>query len=422
MKDMNIINGIDRESSLRSVWLDDENSSVMIIDQTLLPGQMRLEALRTVEEVWDAIRRLKVRGAPAIGICAAYGAYLAVKTSTSSDTDGFLLELKDACDYLRTARPTAVNLFKALDRMEGAALNSFKARTFEFGEDDGSNSLRAGAPPLLSVHDSEWAPPQLPVHDCAGAPPQPLPPVCADNLQASPNIDDAIRSLKQEACNIDAENEQMCKMIGEYGLSLLKPGMGILTYCNAGRLATSGYGTALAPIFLGNERGYNFKVFACETRPLLQGARLTTYELMASDVDVTLICDNMASIVMKKGWINAVITGCDHVAVNGDVANKIGTSVLAILAKHYGVPFYICAPSSTIDLSLRDGAGISIEQRDQREITHMMYKTPMAPEGVRAYNPSFDVTDAALISAFITERGVIYPPFSDDFNRRLSKL
>jgi len=347
----------------RAVRLDDGSGSIIIIDQALLPGQVKMLALDTLEGAWRAIKDLNVRGAPAIGICAAYAAYIAVRGSKAVDVDRLIRELKNACDYLRTSRPTAVNLFKALDRMEKAA-----------------QSLGGSA---------------------AGA----------------VKVGDVIEALKREALSIDAEDEEMCRKIGDHGLSLLKPGMGILTHCNAGRLATSRYGTALAPVYLGNERGYGFKVYAGETRPLLQGARLTAYELMAAGVDVTLICDNMASTVMKKGWIDAVITGCDHVAANGDTANKIGTSGLAVLAKHYGIPFYICAPGSTVDLSIPDGSAIDIELRDSREVTHMWYGKPMAPEGENVFNPAFDVTDGSLITAFITEHGVVRPPFTETLAR-----
>ena len=203
----------------------------------------------------------------------------------------------------------------------------------------------------------------------------------------------------------------MCTAISEHGLSLLKDGDGILTHCNAGPLATSRYGTAIGPVLLGRERGMNFHVFADETRPLLQGARLTSYELSSAGVDVTLICDNMASIVMKNGWVNAVFVGCDRIAANGDTANKIGTSGVAILAKHYGIPFYTLGPSSTIDMNTPTGDDIRIELRDPEEIKKMWYKEPMAPEDVKCYNPAFDVTDHSLIAGIITEKGIVRPPF-----------
>ena len=203
----------------------------------------------------------------------------------------------------------------------------------------------------------------------------------------------------------------MCRAISEHGLSLLKEGDGILTHCNAGPLATSRYGTALGPIFLGTERGMHFRVFADETRPLLQGARLTSYELQKGGVDVTLICDNMASIVMKNGWTNACFVGCDRVAANGDTANKIGTSGVAILARHYGIPFYVLGPTSTIDLRCPDGDHIPIEERDGEEVRSLWYREPMAPAGVKCYDPAFDVTDHRLITGIITEKGICRPPF-----------
>ena len=221
--------------------------------------------------------------------------------------------------------------------------------------------------------------------------------------------------LKQEAEEIRDEDIRVCRKIGEYGLTLVKKGDGILTHCNAGQLATVRYGTATAPIYLGQERGYGFHVYADETRPLLQGARLTAYELLSSGVDVTLICDNMASTVMKNGWVNAVFVGCDRVAANGDTANKIGTSGVAILAAHYGIPFYVCAPTSTIDLSTPTGAHIRIEERKPEEVSEMWYRERMAPEGVKIFNPAFDVTDHSLISGIVTEYGVLRAPYEEAF-------
>jgi methylthioribose-1-phosphate isomerase len=220
-----------------------------------------------------------------------------------------------------------------------------------------------------------------------------------------------ISALKKEAENILAEDAEVCRKIGENALMLLTKDMGILTHCNAGQLATAKYGTALAPIHIGQERGYNFKVYADETRPLLQGARLTTFELMSAGVDVTLICDNMASTVMNNGWVNAVIVGCDRVAANGDMANKIGTAGVAILAKHYEIPFYVCAPFSTLDFQCASGKDIKIELRKDEEITEMWFKERMAPSGIKVYNPAFDVTDASLVTAFVTEYGIAMPPY-----------
>jgi methylthioribose-1-phosphate isomerase len=337
--------------------LDDEDSALVIIDQTLLPNEKRYVKLYSLKEIWDAIYHLKVRGAPAIGITAAYGVYLGVKQSKAADFDGFYLEFKQVKDYLASSRPTAVNLFWALNRMENRLL---KDRNKDIQE-------------IKSI-------------------------------------------LKDEAELIREEDEGVCKSIGEYALTLLQPGWGILTHCNAGTIATAKYGTALAPLYLGKERGYDFKVYADETRPLLQGARLTAWELKEADIDVTLICDNMASIVMKEGRIQAVLVGCDRVAANGDTANKIGTSGVAILAKEYKIPMYICGPTSTIDVSTRTGDDIIIEERGEDEITcHFGKRT--APKGVKVYNPAFDVTKARYITAIITEKGVIYPPFEEGIAR-----
>jgi methylthioribose-1-phosphate isomerase len=217
--------------------------------------------------------------------------------------------------------------------------------------------------------------------------------------------------MRAECAAIYDEDAEACRLIGEHGLALLKPGMGILTHCNAGRLATTKYGTATAPIYIGQERGYGFRVICDETRPLLQGARLTAFELMASGVDTTLICDNMAPSAMSESRVDAILVGCDRLAANGDAANKIGTSYVALAAKHFGLPFYVCAPASTIDLSCASGAGIHIEQRAAEEVTEMWYERRMAPADVKVYNPSFDVTPASHITAIVTERGVARPPY-----------
>jgi methylthioribose-1-phosphate isomerase len=220
--------------------------------------------------------------------------------------------------------------------------------------------------------------------------------------------------LRDEALKIRDEDVAACKKIGEYGLTLIKDGDGILTHCNAGRLATVKYGTALAPVHLGRERGYRFKVFTDETRPLLQGIRLSAFELSAAGIDTTVICDNMASQVMKNGWVQAVFTGCDRMAANGDACNKIGTSGVAILAKHYGIPFYVCLPFSTVDINTKKGEDIVIEERDPKEVTEMWYREPVAPAGVKVFNPAFDVTDHELITAVVTERGIIRPPYDEN--------
>lgn len=339
---------------IRSVELDDPNNTLIILDQTVLPNETKFLKLTKIEEIWDAIYTLKVRGAPAIGIAAAYGAYLGTKISKTKTNKELIKKFKEVKDYLEKARPTAVNLSWALNRME-AKLNTIQEKS----------------------------------------------------------VPEILTQLKEEAELIRQEDEEICKNIGKHLLTLLKPNSGILTHCNAGTIATAKYGTALSPIYLGAAAGYNFKVYAGETRPLLQGARLTAWELLTAGIDTTLICDNMASTVMKEGKINAVIVGCDRVARNGDTANKIGTSGLAILAKYYNIPFYVCAPSSSIDLDCKTGEDIQIELRDAYEVTTMWYNKPMAPKGVVVYNPSFDVTDNSLITAIITEKGVIYPNYND---------
>ena len=327
---------------------------MIILDQTRLPKEEIYEEMQTREDVWDAIYKLKVRGAPAIGVAAAIGIYLAALeiSENVSEEDTFFEKLSEAKIYLQEARPTAVNLRWALDRMYDFAL-----------------SKKGLGPEVIAAQ------------------------------------------MKGEALAIRDEDIEVCRKIGEHGLRLLKRGQGILTHCNAGHLACVRYGTATAPIYLGCERGYDFRVFADETRPLLQGARLTSFELARAGIDITLICDNMASSVMKKGWIDAVITGCDRVAANGDAANKIGTSGAAILAKYYGIPFYIAAPTSTIDFGTATGADIVIEERSGDEIKKMWYSEPMAVDEVKTFNPSFDVTEASLITGIITEYGVLYPPY-----------
>ena len=345
-----------------TVALDDDNSALVILDQTLLPGKAELISLHTGEEIWDAIYLLKVRGAPAIGVAAAFGIYLLAKGIDTQDFDVFYEEFCKQKDYLNSARPTAVNLSWALNRMEQ---------------------------------------------------------VCIANRELP--VSGIKQKLKEESIAMKEEDIRVCKAIGEYGLTLVKPGDGILTHCNAGQLATCKYGTATAPIYLGQEQGYNFHVFADETRPLLQGARLTSYELYSSGVDVTLICDNMSATVMRNGWVNAVFVGCDRVAANGDTANKIGTSVVATVAKRYNVPVYICAPTSTIDMNTPTGADITIEQRPAHEVTDMWYEKPMAPAGVKVFNPAFDVTDHDLIAGIVTEYGIAREPYTESLKEIFAK-
>lgn len=339
------------------------DGKMLILDQTRLPGEEIYIEMQTKEDVFEAIYKLRVRGAPAIGVAAAYGLFVAVRDiPETADMAMFRERLHGAKEYLAGARPTAVNLAWALNRM------------YDLYERERPNSVK-----------------------------------------------DAKELLFTEAEAIRREDEAACYAMGEYGLSLLKPGMGILTHCNAGTIATARYGTCLAPVYLGTERGYEFRVFADETRPLLQGARLTSWELSKSGIDVTLICDNMASSVMKKGWVDAVVTGCDRMAANGDGANKIGTSGVAILAKEYGIPFYMYVPTSTIDLATDSGSDIQIEERDGEEIYKMWYEKPMAPEGIKTYNPAFDVTEAKYITAVITEKGIVRPPYRENLEKLLKK-
>ena len=339
-----------------TVDIDDENSALVIVDQTKLPEVVEILSLTKQEEIWDAIFHLKVRGAPAIGVAAAIAYYLAAKGINIEDLEEFYKELDKAREYLASSRPTAVNLFWALERMDK----------------------------------------------------------CARNHSSVSLIKEA---LLLEAIKIRDEDIEVCKNIGLNGLKLIQEGNGILTHCNAGQLATVRYGTATAPIYQAFMNGVNFKVFVDETRPLLQGARLTAYELTSAGVDATLICDNMVSSLMKKGSINAVFVGCDRVAANGDAANKIGTSGVAILAKYYNVPFYICAPTSTIDMKCLTGNDIPVEERAGEEITEMWYENRMAPKDIKTYNPAFDVTDNSLITGIITEYGILYPPYSKSLKK-----
>ena len=345
---------ISKVTHIESVRLSDDGTCVVIIDQTQLPNRTEYLELSSAEDIWDAIYTLKVRGAPAIGICAAYGIYCLALQIRETDYDRFLCEFRKKKAYLDSSRPTAVNLSWALNRMERAVL--------------------------------------------------------ADR---SKDVGEILELLKAESLKIHREDIDMCKAISEYGLSLIKDGDGILTHCNAGPLATSRYGTGQGPLFLGKERWMNFRVYADETRPLLQGARLTSYELQKAGIDVTLICDNMASIVMKNGWVQACMVGCDRVTANGDTANKIGTSGVAILAKYYGIPFYVLGPTSTIDMNCKSGEDIHIELRESEEIKEKFYQEPVALKDVKCYNPSFDVTDHSLITAIVTEKGVCYPPYTE---------
>lgn len=343
-------------SSVNHVRLSEDGRSVVILDQTLLPNEEKYLTLKTAEEMYDAIKKLQIRGAPALGIFAGFAFYalsarLADKGTALAD---FRQILAGRAEYLASSRPTAVNLSWALKRMTR---------------------------------------------------------VCRDTAGDTPA--DLLPALRRECQAVLDEDIAMCTAISEYGLALLREGDGILTHCNAGPIATSKYGTAIGPMLLGAERGMHFHVYADETRPLLQGARLTSWELANAGVDVTLICDNMASMVMKQGKVRFCFVGCDRVAANGDAANKIGTSGVAVLAKYYGVPFYVLGPSSTIDLATPTGADIPIELRDPEEIRSLWYERPMAPAGVKCYNPAFDVTDHALITGIITEKGICRPPYTE---------
>ena len=339
-----------------TVDLDQETNELVIIDQTKLPGRTEIIRLNTAKQIWDAIYLLQVRGAPAIGVAAAFGMYILANQIDASEFSTFYEEFKKQKEYLNSARPTAVNLSWALNRMDDLCIR---------------------------LKDKK--------------------------------IGDIVKALKKKAIEMKQEDIWVCKEIGENALTLVKPGDGILTHCNAGQLATCKYGTATAPIYLGQERGYHFHVFTDETRPLLQGARLTAYELFSAGIDVTLICDNMSATVMKNGWVNAVFVGCDRVAANGDTANKIGTSVVATVAKRYGIPVYICAPTSTIDMNTKTGDDIKIEQRPAEEVTEMWYQERMAPQGVKVFNPAFDVTDHDLIAGIITEYGIAKEPYKESF-------
>ncbi len=343
--------------SLRTIdWTPDSPTSlipgsVTLVDQIRLPLELVYLRTQSVEEIWQAIKTLQVRGAPAIGIAAAMGVATSVQHHPGATPELAQVALQ-AADYLATSRPTAVNLFWALDRM----------RTL------------IHASPLLSPFSFK-------------------------------------ERLVREAILIRDQDAAMCRAIGKHGATLLKDGDTVLTHCNAGGLATAEYGTALAPIYVATEQHKHIRVYADETRPLLQGARLTAWELMQAGIDVTVICDNMAAHVMKTKSISAVMVGADRIASNGDAANKIGTYGVAVLAKAHRIPFYVLAPSSTFDFALKTGSEIPIEERAPEEIT-MGFGRRTAPEGVKTYSPAFDVTPAELITAIVCEKGILYPPFT----------
>lgn len=354
----------DTVTNIDAVELRDDKEAVTIIDQTLLPNRVEYLDLTTPEQMYDAIFELKVRGAPAIGVCAGYCYYvLARQAARGADGyDAFAAEMARQRDYLDSSRPTAVNLSWALNRIHAVT------------------EAHAGEP-----------------------------------------LDAVVDALEAECRAIHSEDLAMSEAISAYGASLLRDGDGVLTHCNAGPLACLGYGTGQGPLFYAHDHGKEVHVFADETRPLLQGARLTSYELSRAGIDVTLICDNMASLVMRNGWVQACMVGCDRVAMNGDAANKIGTSGVAILAAHYGIPFYVLGPTTTIDPNCPTGNDITIELRDPDEIKTMWYSEPKAPADVKCYNPAFDVTDHELITAIITEKGICRPPYTESLAALFAK-
>lgn len=333
------------------------NGSAKLIDQTKLPTKLEYIICRDVKTMWYAIQRLSVRGAPAIGVAAAFGVLLGIKKFKGSNRAKFAIFFEDICVYLSTSRPTAVNLFNMLDEMRK---------------------------------------------------------VVKENSEVS--VDAIKKLLHERAMAIFEEDRQVCRVMGRHGAKLIKNNMTLLTVCNAGALATVDYGTALGVMYAAKEAGRKFKTYACETRPLLQGARLTAWELTREGIDTTLICDNMAATLMKQGRIDMIFAGADRIASNGDTANKIGTYMLAVLAKHHKVPFYIVAPRSTFDLKIKNGSKIPIEERKSDEITHIHgYIT--APKGVKVYNPAFDVTPSALITGIVTEDGIIRSPYKESIRK-----
>lgn len=335
-------------------WIGELGGHVRMIDQTKLPEELTYLECRDTESIWHAIKRLSVRGAPAIGIAAAMGVVIGIRDYQGTDHAAFMNELGKHCEYLASSRPTAVNLFWALERMKNLAAE-----------------------------------------------------------QKNTPVDQVKQILLAEARAIRDEDAAMCRSIGEFGLSVIQEGDSVLTHCNAGSLATAEYGTALAPLYLAHEKGITLKVFADETRPLLQGARLTAWELSEAGIDVTLLCDNMAANLMKEKGVTKVITGADRIAANGDAANKIGTYGVAVLAKAHGIPFYVAAPSSTFDLKTPTGKDIPIEHRDPEEIRRGFGKLT-SPSDVQCYSPAFDVTPAEYIAGIITERGIISPVNADN--------
>lgn len=351
-----------RKKIIQTVSLGDKNDRIITIDQTRLPGEEKIIELKTQEEIRNAIYKLKVRGAPAIGVCAAYGIYLGTAESDAQDAEDLYEDFGEKKNYLLSARPTAVSLSQALERMDEAFRKNMDKSTAEIKQ-----------------------------------------------------------ALLEEADRIKEEDIETCRRIGENALMLIGDGSAILTHCNAGRFAAVKYGTALAGIYMAAEREYEIKVFADETRPLLQGSRLTAYELMEAGIDVTLICDSAAAAVMRTGKVDMIFTGADRIAANGDTANKIGTAGIAIIAKYYDIPVYVCAPLSTVDMNCRTGNDIVIEERPASEVTMKWFERPMAPERAAVYNPAFDITNRENISAIITECGIARPPFAESIKALLKK-
>jgi methylthioribose-1-phosphate isomerase len=340
-------------------WKDD---NVRIIDQTRLPTEKIFVTIDTARAMWEAIKVLKVRGAPAIGIAAAFGIYLGIRDFKGEDHQAFSRKIEEVCDYLASSRPTAVNLFWAIDRIKA----------------------------IVELHEN-WT------------------------------VTEIKRLVLDEAKKMVEEDNRVCRSIGENGVSLIKEGNSVLTHCNAGGLATARYGTALAPVFRAHELGRKVHVWVDETRPLLQGARITAWELVDSGIPATLITDSMAAYVMSQRRVDLVIVGADRIASNGDTANKIGTLGVSILAKEFGVPFYVAAPVSTIDRTLLSGSEIPIEERDPEEIKHG-FGRKTAPEAVAAYNPAFDVTPARYIKGIITEKGILKPPYEKSIAKLFDTL
>jgi len=340
--------------------IDWKNNKVRLIDQTKLPQKFTYIDIDNVKDLWHAIKIMQVRGAPALGAASALGVYLGIRDYPGKDYAGFYRQLMHAAKYIRSSRPTARNLFWGIERVINTAL-----------------------------------------------------------VNKDKPVDEIKKNILSEAKKIMREDMLSCRAIGEYGAKLLKDKSSVLTICNAGALATIDYGTALGVIYSAKEKGKNIKVFSCETRPLLQGARLSAWELHQKGIDVTMIADNTAAFLMSNGKIDAVIAGADRIASNGDSANKIGTLNLAILAAYHKIPFYIAAPQSTFDLNIKNGSGIKIEMRKKEEVSKILFKKAAAPEGVKVLNPAFDVTPHHLISAIITDKGLLRQPYLKNIKKVL---